>query len=524
MKASYLLAGIVIVFFIMSPSANALLTSSYTFKATLTKDAEVFFMGKTTMNGSFTGHPMEHLVDSSLVQQMGGFPLIGASTITNLDSVIVAEDIDITTATSLEELFVQYFDHLIYYSDVDIAMDDGLFILGIKKGIISLSSDLPYAVTTIVPLEIVPGTITRFFVLCTDSPLSLRCSGDFSVLTTLSDTSTIQIKGKDGSTLWNGGSPNDYLIIQDTAFSLTKTPPLSLFPLPDTSSAISLTMSVSPAASSDVQIQQLIQDVSMVLRVFSDGSISDFLQNIDDLDSLIQATSFLANGAMVFLPTNDTVTIDHSTQRFSSTGFVRFNALDVTKFGSSTGPVLRADCSLCYLGDHFYNPSAKRSVDGISFPYELIFIWFLALSVFIYVRFFLQPPVDIMVDKKVKRYALSIHLFALVLAFLLLDMEVNNIFGISALTGLLSHGFTMITGVFFFLEVIIWVLGYLILAIPLQLLSYSILRFLGIGKGGNGLWKAVGDLSIWVFCGFYLFLFFNVLLSLVDFNSLFPMG
>jgi hypothetical protein len=129
-----------------------------------------------------------------------------------------------------------------------------------------------------------------------------------------------------------------------------------------------------------------------------------------------------------------------------------------------------------------------------------------------------------MVDKKVRRYGLSIHLFALVIAFLLLDMEVNNIFGISALTGLLSHGFIMNTGVFFFLEVIIWVLGYLILAIPLQLLSYSILRFLGIGKGGNGLWKAVGDLSIWVFCGFYLLLFFNVLLSLVDFNSLFPMG
>ncbi len=524
MKAPYLLAGIVIVFFIMSPSATALLTSSYTFKGTLTKDAEVFFMGKTTMNGSFTGHPMKHLVDSSLVQQMGGFPLIGASTITNLDSVIVAEDIDITTATSLEELFVQYFDHLIYYSDVDISMDTGLFILGVEKGTISLSSDLPYAVTTIVPLEIVPDTIARFFVVATDSALSMRCSGDFSVLTTLSDASTIRIKGRNGNTLWNGGSPNDYLIIQDTTYSLTKTPPLSLFPLPDTLSTISLTMSVSPATSTDVQIQQLIQNVSMVLTVFNDSSTSDFLQNIDDLDSLIQTTSFFANGAMVFLQINDTVTIDHSTQRFSSTGFVRFNTLDVTKFGSSIGPTVRADCSLCYLGDHFYNPSAKRSVDGIAFPYELIFIWILALSVFIYVRFFLQPPIDIMVDKKVRRYALSIHLFALVLAFLLLDMEVNNIFGISALTSLLSHGFTMITGVFFFLEVIIWVLGYLILAIPLQLLSYSICRFLGVGKGGNGIWKAVGDLSIWVFCGFYLFLFFNVLLSLVDFNSLFPMG
>jgi hypothetical protein len=82
----------------------------------------------------------------------------------------------------------------------------------------------------------------------------------------------------------------------------------------------------------------------------------------------------------------------------------------------------------------------------------------------------------------------------------------------------------MITAVFFILEIIIWILGYLILAIPLQLLSYAILHFLGIGKCGNGIWKAVGDFSIWLFCGFYLLLFFNILFSVINFNSLFPMG
>ncbi|MCX6671798.1 MAG: hypothetical protein NTX92_07765, partial [Euryarchaeota archaeon] len=250
----------------------------------------------------------------------------------------------------------------------------------------------------------------------------------------------------------------------------------------------------------------------------------EFLRNINDLDNYIQTTSFIANGAMVFLRTNDSVTIDHSTQRFSSTGFVRFNTLDITKFGSSRGPSLQADSTLCYLGDHFYNPSAKRSIDGIAFPFELLFIWILALCIFVYIRFFLRPPVDITLDEKVRRYALYFHLVVLVIAFLLLDMEINLLFGISALTALLSQGFSMITGSFFLLEVVIWVFGYLILAIPLQLLSYAILRFLGIGKGGNGIWKAVGDLSIWMFCGFYLLLLCNILFSLIDFNSLFPLG
>ncbi len=523
MKATYLLIGIFIIFSLLSPSATAFFTSSHTLKATLAEDTEVFVIGKTSIDGSFTGLPMDNLVNSTLVQDMGGFPLIGKSRITNLDSVIVAEDIDITTAVSLEDFMMQYYDHITSFSDVDIITDNGLFLLGINDGTITLSSDLPYAVTTIVPLEIVPDTITRFFVLGTDLPLGVQCAGDFSILTTLSDTSTISIKGRNGETLWTGWSPNDYLIIQDTTFSFTKNPPLSFFPLHNTTSTISLTVSVSPAAFTDVRIRQLIQNVSTVLGDFEDGINPDFVQSINDLDDSLQAASFIANGAMVFLRTNDSVTIDHSTQRFSSGGFVRFNTLELTNFESDSGPEIKADSTLCFLGDHFYNPSAKRSVDGIAFPYELLFIWILALCVFVYVRFFLRPPIDVTLDVKVKRYALLIHLFALVIAFLLLDMEVNILFGTSALTSLLSQGLIMSTAVFFVLEIIIWIVGYLILAIPLQLLSYAVLRYLGFGKGGNGLWKTVGDLSIWVFCGFYLLLFFNIIFSLFDFNSLFPM-
>ncbi len=105
-------------------------------------------------------------------------------------------------------------------------------------------------------------------------------------------------------------------------------------------------------------------------------------------------------------------------------------------------------------------------MDGIAFPYELLFIWILSLCVFVYVRFFLRPPVDISLDAKVKRYAFPIHVFALVVAFLLLDMEVNILFGISALTSLVSQGASMITAVFFILEIIIWIFGYLIFSNP----------------------------------------------------------
>jgi hypothetical protein len=524
MKKAYLLIEILIVFSMISPSATAIFASSHDLKGTLAKDTNAFFIGKTEISGTFTGYPMERLINSSFVQDMNAFPLIGASSITNLDTVIVAENIDITEATSLEELYLRYFDHITQYSNVDITTDNGMFLLGINKGSLSVSTDLNYAVSTFIPLEIIPNTTTRFFLTVTNNPLTMQCSGDFAVLTRLTDSGTIRVKDKHGATRWSGASPNNYLVIQDKKFSVTQHPPLSVFPLNAAASTAPLKLSISPADSKDIVIKQLIDNVSIAVKNLGGGDTSEFMNAINEFDTIIKASSLLANGAMVFLQTNDTVTIDHTTQRFSSVGFARFNTLDITSTGSSSGPTIQADCKLIFLGNHFYNPQAKRNTDGIAFPYELLIIWILALCVFIYIRFFLRPPIHKEKDETVKRYALILHIILLIIAVLFLDSEINDLFGISAFTALITQGFSMITGAFLLLELTIWILGYLILAIPIQLVAYSGLRLLGIGKGGNGIRKAIGDLSIWVFCGIYLLLCINIIFSLIHFNNLFPMG
>jgi hypothetical protein len=524
MKKTLLLIGILTIVSMMVPSANAVFTSSHELSGTLSKDTNAFFIGKTQINGTFTGFPMKQLVNSSIVQDMGGFPLIGACTIANLDAVIVAEDINITNANSLEELFFHYFDHITQYSDVDITTDNGLFLLGINQGHLTVSSNLNYAITTFIPLEIIPDTTTRFFLTATNKPLTMQCSGDITVLTTISDTGTIRVKDRNGATLWTSTSPNNYLVIQEKKFSVTQHPPLSIFPLNDVSSTTPLKLSISPADPRDIDVTQLIENVSIALENFGEGTTSEFIKNLNELVTLIQATSLVANGAMVFLQTNDTVTIDHSEQQFISVGFARFNTLEITNVDSTSEPTIQADCTLISLGNHFYVPQAKRTSDGIVFPYELLIIWILALCVFIYVRFFLKPAVDIKRDESIKRYAIFLHIIVFIISFLLLDFEINSLFGISAFTLLSLQGFSAITGAFFLLELIIWVLGYIILAIPLQLLVYSALRLLRIGKGGTGIRKAIGDLSIWVFCGFYLLLFINILFSLIHLNSLFPLG
>ncbi|KYK20863.1 hypothetical protein AYK25_04295 [Thermoplasmatales archaeon SM1-50] len=525
MQQLYLVTIILLGFCVLSSAATALFTSPYDFTGTLSSNTVTFIIGKTTVRGACTGYPMESLIESSLVQEMEGFPLIGKNNIAYVASVIVAENIDITTATSLEVLVIQYYNHLTQYRDVEIITEDGFVLFGVQKANTTISADFPYAVTTFIPLGILPEKPTRFFFTGADSPLLMHSSGDFAVLTTLSETSTIKVKDRAGRIRWSGGSQRDYLLIQDTTFSITQQPPLSLVPLGNSSEKTPLTLSISPIDSSDITATQLLENISTSVKTnLKDEAASGFLNNINQLNLLIQTASFITNGALVFLQINDTMTVDQSTQQFSSVGLVRFNTIDITDSGMSEGPLLQGDCILVFQGDHFYTPQAKQSLDGTRFPYELLIIWTFAISVFIYVSFIMRPSINIEKGERIKRYALFIHLIVLIIVFLLLEREVYVLFGASGLMLLFSQGLTMVTRVFLIIEILIWTLGFFSLALPIQLLSYSVLRVRGIEKGGNGIWKAVGDLFIWVFCGLYLLLFLNIISALISFPLIYPMG
>jgi len=525
MKQLYLATITLLIFFLLSPVATALFSSPYDLKGTLARDTEAFIIGKTTVRGTCTGYPMTPLINSSLVQEMEGFPLIGKNTISFVSSVIVAENIDITTAVSLEDLVLRYYDHLTQYTDVEIITEEGLFLFGVQKATMNISSDFPYAVTTFVPLDIFPDTPTRFFISGAYTPLRMSGSGDFAVLATLSESSMIKVKDRAGRIRWSGGSQHDYLLIQDTTFSITQQPPLSLVPLGSSSEKTTLALSVSPADHSDIKATYLIESISTSVETnLQDGATSEFLDNLNQLDILIRTASFIANGALVFLQINDTMIIDQSPQQFSSVGLIRFNTLDISHGVSSEEPVLQGDCTLTFLGDHFYTPQAKQNPDGTRVPYELILIWVIAIGVFVYIRFFTRPSINMEQDERIRRYALFIHIIILVITFVLVEYELYLLFGASAFILLFSQGFTLVAGVFLMMEILIWILGFFALALPIQLLSYSVLRARGIGKGGNGIWKAVGDLFIWVFCGMYLLLFLNLISTMIPFSVIYPLG
>jgi hypothetical protein len=524
MKKTCVLSCFLIILLIGTSQATAIFSSSYSLEGVLNANTVAFFLGKTSISGNSTGYPMERIIDSPLVQDMNAYPLIGTVTIPNLDSVILVENIDLAMVASLDQLLQVYTDHITEFSDVTVMTEQGMSLLGIQNGTMQVASEIPYGVSTFLPIEVTPGFSTRFFFAATLVPVTLHCTGDYTVLTGLSDASTLRIIDGNGEVRWSGASTNTYLVFQNDAFTVIQQPPILMFPLRTSTATSPLIVSLTPATPPDVTLKQLIANVTDISQNLETENITHVVEDIGTLKEFLSSTALVANGAVILLNTTDAVTIDHTGQRFSNGGFARFNTLEITSTGTLGGPTVQGECSLIYLGKYFYNPQAKHSPTGTAIPVALIILWIVALSVFLSVHFFIRPKVNEKKTKGVKRYMLIGEIILLLLGILLLDSEVGSQFGTSAITSLFTTGISLITGVFILVELIVWVLGFFLLGLPVQIVVNAVLRYLGIGKKGNGIGRGIGYLSVWVFCGLYLILILNTILSFIHVNVLAPLG
>jgi hypothetical protein len=522
---SFLIGCILAVCFLVGNVTAQSPASESNLQGTLHSTDTILFLGKTSVTATFSGFPMDTVVNTSLAQGMNAFTLLGGNTISGLSTVIVAENIDITQVGSLQDLYLHYADHLHQFTNAQIVTDTGFFLLGYPTGgTINVRSTAAYAATSSRAFILNQSAIP-FFLMATQTPVTLTFSGDFAVLAQMNTAATVRVQDQHGKNLWSGHSTKDYLIIQDKHFQISQQPPLSLFPLnPKDSTIPPLSYSVTPSDPSSIHIRKLLDSVYAEATRVTNTDVSQGLKTIEGFDTILSSASVIANGAMILTHTTDTITIDHSAQTFRGSGIVRFHDLTVTYAQPDSGPAIQGTYSLVFLGDHFYNPQAKNTDNGIAFPYLLLVIWVIGLAVFLYVRFFLRPAVEQQRDARIKKYALWVHLVLLILGFVLLDWEVSNQFGTSGFLSLASQGVSMITGLFFGLELFVWVLGYVLLAIPVRLLINAGLRVFHIGKGGRGIGAGIGDFSIWVFSAFYLLLFVNIVMAAFNLSSLFTAG
>jgi hypothetical protein len=528
MRKTLILLGCIVIFFTL-PAAAQILSPVAHLEGTLDADTKSFFVGKTSISGTFQGFQMDSFQENPLFEEVNIFPLFGSTTFKSLDTIKII-DTDAVPVESLEDIEnIEDADGIVF-SNVDVVAEKGPFLLATNTGQIHVQSELSYAISSIIDLTLEGSSSLPFLLVATISQMTVQFSGDIAYVMQSSDTGRIMIKDPSGNMVWSGGSTDYIFVLEDEDFTFFQDASLYLFPLISEETLETTTLSVSPAGTAFRDISMLLEDVSDSAVGF--GDMSDISENIRGFEAIISTASAVVNGGMILIETDDTFSVDDSSQTFSNMGFARGEKFDVTFSSDTHTPTISGDYRLIFLGDHLYNSQAKESENGVAFPFLLIITWAVAIVLFILFRFYfrivrpilIKKEIDEKRDEKIKKYAFIFHIAALIVAFILLDREISFQFGVSAIDAVLGQGVSLILLAFVIVELILWVFGFLLLAIPIRIITNSGLRIIGIGKGGKGIGKGVGAFGIWIFCAFYVKLIINLIFLIINPNSLFPMG
>ncbi len=520
MNKTLLMMGFVIVFLFFTPVVNAQILSPVAdLEGTIDSDTTAYFVGDTKVSGVFQGYRIDYLVDNPLFRDIDAIPLFGSSVFEDIDSVTILEP-DIMEIEPVEDFFDIIRDNFSIFTNVKIIANEGPFILGINESNLTTDSNLDFAVSSIVNIQLHQGNIIPFLSIISTSKMNMTYSGESVFLYQPYVNGRIAIVDSDGNLLWNKNSTNKIFLIDDNDFSFIQDSPLYLFPLTETSENVEL--SVSSANLDSLNLNSLAEEVTTTAQGF--GNISDISEKIEGFDEVISTISSIINGGLILVETDDTFTIDNSQQKFSNFGFARGEKFQATISPETETTKVKGDYKLIFLGDHFYTAQAKESDNGIALPIILFIIWIAALGLFFISKYYLKKDASKKFDEKFERFFLIFHIISLIIAFILLDREISFQFGSSAIDSILGQGLSMIAGVFIVIELIMWVLGYLILAIPIYLITMEGFKFFGIGKQAKGIGKGIAAFFIWIFCAFYVKLIANIIFVSMNLGNLFQGG
>lgn len=528
MKKSLVLLGCIVLLFAFPGSAQ-MLSPVAQVQGTLNADTQAFFIGKTRISGTFNGIQMDQFQDNPLIDEINILPLLGSTTFKSLDAVKIIDISDLDNE-SLEDIDTLEDAEGIEFTQVEVVTEKAPFLLATHAGEIDVESEVSYAISSFMNFSFDGNNSYPFLFVVTGSHITSQFNGNVSYIMQSSDEGRVMIKDVNGKLLWSGGSTDYIFVIEDKEFTIFQDSSLYLFPVFSEKALTTTQLSISPADLGNTDIITLIENISD--SNLGLGDMSNITEEIGEFSSIIQTASAIVNGGMILIQTNDTFIIDGSSQTFSNIGFARGDAFDVTLSSATGTPTISGDYRLVFLGDHFYTSQAKGSEQGVSLPVLIIIVWVIALLLFILFRFYihllkpilLKKEVNEQRDEKIKKYAFIFHITALCIVFILLDREISFQFGTSVLDAALGQGFSLIFVGLLAIELILWVLGFFLLAIPLRIITNSGLRIIGIGKGGKAIGKGVGAFGIWIFCAFYVKLVINFVFLIINPGNLFPMG
>jgi hypothetical protein len=522
MKKILIIFGFVLIFFTSSASAQILSPVAH-LEASIGTDTITIFVGKTQVIGDFQGYNIdsEFIPENPFLSKIKAFPLFGSVTLENINSVIII-DLDEVDIDSFKDLSDFNIDNISRFSNVDIVAENTPVFLGSESGSIHIESTIEFALSSFVELDIGENSAFPFLALLTPSYFPIQYLGETSALLQMTNTTSITLHDAKGEVEWEGGSRNTIIIIEDESYLISSNSPLFLLPIHPNVTNQTFDLTVSPARSTSVDYSSLIEEVISITEEFED--IQNVSQKIQEYKQVIIPASDIINGGMILVGTNDSILIDDNTQKFTGFGFARGNTFDVGLSSGTQEISIKGEYRLIFLGDHFYTIQAQNSEQGVAFPFLLVAIWIAAIGLLVFVKFFYKKESNLDLDQKIQQYSLPFHLIMLIIVFILMDREITFQFGVSLIDILIGHGFSPIFLFVIVLEVIIWIFGFILLAIPLRITAHSCLTVLGIKESGKGIEKGIGSLGIWIFCSFYVKFIINIFLLFFHPGYLIPMG
>jgi hypothetical protein len=522
--------GLILLLLFITPAGAQFLSPTPQLQATFPLNTTAITIGKTQITGQITGIdstqllqeytqdlPIDQILQTQYnltLENLRLYPLIAHTSLPSITKITLIElagiDFD-----SLEDLITLYTENIKTYTNVHITTENGLFIYGTQQPQLPLNLNLSNAITGTITFPLQEGITNTFLATITTETLPLYFDQTPSILIQPTEQGQITITSEDNTILYKDNKPNTIIIIEDPETTLQQQPPLYLFPIESIPSAPQLTLNIQPAQQTFTNIPDLIDDIQNSLTTI--GNTSTFELPLEGFTNLIDTAAQIINGAIILINTTNTIQIDQTTQNIQQIGFFRGESYQLTLLPATQETTLTGSFRLIFLGDHLYTTQAADSDNGVAFPWIILLIWILAIALYVYTKFYFktQPP-----EPQEKHYPLPLpllfHLLLIIITFILIDREISFQFGISALDALTGQGINEIFAVTLLLQLIMWVIGYLLLVIPLRIILKILLPYLILDEKTNkGLYRGLSLLTIWIFTALYIKLIINIFLQII---------
>ncbi len=520
------LGCIVLVITLTSVTQAAVFSNEIDMQAEIPEGTWTVGLGETAVQGSLYGFKNEEI--SSILKNYAEDPLISSyinpDILTNphlfpLTGVTSFDDIENVTLipiSLLESLTIenamQFVTDIQFFSDVSLSVQQDLSVLVTSGKKMDFNLEQASTLSGILPFSFgnITDQISFFSIADTNITAHYYYDGSTSIIYPYVESLNIDVLDSEGNTIWNNQQEEYIIILSNPFFSFTDSSLYHIFPLLHENKVPIFSMRLRPAEIPP-DIQHILSRIQSISENFEDINIP-FIDDQITTNNVVDSLSSLLNGGLIFVNITKSVNIDESDQSFESIGFNRVEDASIS-LSSSQNLQVDGEFRLIFLGNHIYNPQAPSTENGLAFPIFPIILWIVAVGILIYfyitkIKKEAQYKIG---DKPLLYLCIIIHIFGLLIAFILYDYEISYQFGNSFMQEVSMHGFTLIGLIFGGFQTFMWVIGFVFAALPLGIITKKLLIYFGFDRSYQHIGKGIASLSIWPIATIYTTMFINII-------------